>query len=1128
MSPYFTVNNDSLLSRINLLSTRNILNTDDIQEFIDYFTIKLKNDNKVSGDDFKKITKWLNRSKQGLKDYFRKNIKGDSSDFYRKVHRVTLLPQDAPEWLIRKVEDNPHYLTQEELYEIKAPLKSDHNLMTKLNHIVDYLIYYLNANPQKNLVSVTWKQVHDGMKKWEESFQISEESDELLPGEHIVVRAEDGFFWVNLTDEDSLRNEGSRMNNCIGGKCDVVSEKTSEIYSLRDSQNIPYATLEYSPKKRMFPEIKGRSNQPLSSKYSKYLTKLLDRLHETKPADKSQQEEFEFSSDFNRSGVFGFKGKHYDVKDKVIIDGKLEESSKVTQEIVKANIDKFPQIGYYLEDHETFLALTLQDAHPALPMVHKADPSFLLEKSDLLEIYPNLHEKYRNNPDIYNKASSQWSTGDYYVHTHFTAFPPEVRSNPDFWGRVIYSEADTYALEYVSSRSIVENFDNIIPDTLGELEVEGEYQVDLVDFFDGFSQRIKPDHIPFLLEKTTFPEHFNVNEVVSTFYNSDNFVPEAITHPIYVRQLILDMKMESVSRVFYNLREIPFSNKKVNTMVKKEIYPVLDNRFSTNIESVKSINMSFNVKTFSGDYLTRHIRTTRIPELLVEAMKEGKISFLDLYPVVRQFFNEKHYPDISKTLLKIESIEEIRNSPALSFFPPELATEEVIDKFADLMYRGDSIRYAEMSMVPPSILARCLQNNAKFLRRVRHYLGVVDLDLDDSSIKLVKQTLNQAGNTDLARELEIHALRSNASRNPMSILNRKLYPESILKELRDDSDIALAVVNSIKNSGRYVNTIKNLLDTFDNFKVLLNPYAIEYLGESFRSNMGEWSKLEFISNWKPVLERVMELEGVESSLIYEMNLKGKSYVPLVEFTKGYPENVEKLVIHDFSGYKDIPAHELESFDQQDLYKKAVTHNPTNIYKSWVSSKVLDIPIYQEDTETLDILYKEFKSLSEEYQQKSGRANKSPMIFSPVFKLFLKYPDFKDTLFKSFALMVKSNLVIDDSLSRTFLLDIIDEEFLDELSDYIDSYLFIKQLTSNTRKDLWDLYDKQFIKYINKQVTEGAYIPSTAIDIDLLRDFPKTQDFLEKKINDHPDIFFNKPKSAMASLYQLSKSPVIIR
>lgn len=85
--------------------------------------------------------------------------------------------------------------------------------------------------------------------------------------------------WVELLSEDSFNNEGLLMNNCVSNYFDKNGyDSTSIIYSLRDKDDIPKITLEFDKTNLKVKQIRGRSNNLINLKYSKFLMDFLNYL----------------------------------------------------------------------------------------------------------------------------------------------------------------------------------------------------------------------------------------------------------------------------------------------------------------------------------------------------------------------------------------------------------------------------------------------------------------------------------------------------------------------------------------------------------------------------------------------------------------------------------------------------------------------------------------------------------------------------------------------------------------------------------------------------------------------------------------------------------------------------------
>jgi len=74
-----------------------------------------------------------------------------------------------------------------------------------------------------------------------------------------VYRGDDGVRIVQLQSADSLADEGNRMNHCAGGYAYEVEHGDCEIFSLRDADGKPHATIEVVDGKSV-EQVKGRAN----------------------------------------------------------------------------------------------------------------------------------------------------------------------------------------------------------------------------------------------------------------------------------------------------------------------------------------------------------------------------------------------------------------------------------------------------------------------------------------------------------------------------------------------------------------------------------------------------------------------------------------------------------------------------------------------------------------------------------------------------------------------------------------------------------------------------------------------------------------------------------------------------
>jgi hypothetical protein len=105
---------------------------------------------------------------------------------------------------------------------------------------------------------------------------------------NVIAQLSDGFTLVSVPSED-LKAEGYHMGHCVGGYCEEVKSGQSLIFSIRDPQNRPHATIEmkehiktkYSMGEATgamdITQIKGKENKA-QPKYSQYVEEAIDAL----------------------------------------------------------------------------------------------------------------------------------------------------------------------------------------------------------------------------------------------------------------------------------------------------------------------------------------------------------------------------------------------------------------------------------------------------------------------------------------------------------------------------------------------------------------------------------------------------------------------------------------------------------------------------------------------------------------------------------------------------------------------------------------------------------------------------------------------------------------------------------
>ena len=210
------------------ITARNVYFSKDNEKFLHEMKLKCDNSN---------VVKWLTSN-------YRNWLTNKA-----ELLPLSQLPNDAPKWLQDKYKKEPIFT---------IPL----HYLNKLSHIIDYLNTRTD-NVSNMSVTEVFKQVED----WDKKLKKQKESTDGKT--KVIHEYSDGYKWVQLLDERSLKYEGSKMNHCVGGYWNAVKSGKTVIYSLRDAKNIPHVTVEYEPKKNIIQQVRGKGNTKLTLKYDK-------------------------------------------------------------------------------------------------------------------------------------------------------------------------------------------------------------------------------------------------------------------------------------------------------------------------------------------------------------------------------------------------------------------------------------------------------------------------------------------------------------------------------------------------------------------------------------------------------------------------------------------------------------------------------------------------------------------------------------------------------------------------------------------------------------------------------------------------------------------------------------------
>ena len=238
-----------------LLNEVNLINRDQIYEKLTQLVNhKFKNRVHTSFD----IQKWFTRLLMNLIDTGNETMFTGVLDRYNANHL-------DPEWMHK---DDMYF--------------ADTYLLTliwedfDLDHVVDY-IAQLPEREQNKLYKLNFKQLLQKVVNWDEEMEAQvtkAKLDKSNIGE-VIIDFKNGYKFIKLNKtEDSYKYEGNVMGHCVGSNFNHYQH--SDIYSLRDKNNEPHATIEV--KKGGVYQIKGKNNKAPIPKYIPYIETLLNKL----------------------------------------------------------------------------------------------------------------------------------------------------------------------------------------------------------------------------------------------------------------------------------------------------------------------------------------------------------------------------------------------------------------------------------------------------------------------------------------------------------------------------------------------------------------------------------------------------------------------------------------------------------------------------------------------------------------------------------------------------------------------------------------------------------------------------------------------------------------------------------
>ena len=147
---------------------------------------------------------------------------------------------------------------------LKTNLTKNQENQDEIEHIIDYLI---SGKAPKRIHKMSYNEAKANTEKWNNA--LIRKGKKIIEDENdteLIKDFNDGFKIVKLVGEKAYEREGFLMRHCVSS----YFGKDTEIYSLRDKENIPHCTMEKDQ------QIKGKGNGSISPKYIKYVVAFLE------------------------------------------------------------------------------------------------------------------------------------------------------------------------------------------------------------------------------------------------------------------------------------------------------------------------------------------------------------------------------------------------------------------------------------------------------------------------------------------------------------------------------------------------------------------------------------------------------------------------------------------------------------------------------------------------------------------------------------------------------------------------------------------------------------------------------------------------------------------------------------
>lgn len=175
-------------------------------------------------------------------------------------------------------------------------------------HMLDFYETQMNDNPSFNIFNYNFEQIRELSDEWHE-VMANKGSGKIygpIKPENVVYRFKEpsGYTVQKVNTENDLLVEGDRMNHCVGSYFSAVSNGRSTIFSLRDQNNNPLATIELNGEMNTVRQIMANSNSEPNDEIKKLISEWISTMSNIKWAYHSsyiddQLDELDYSDDLD-------------------------------------------------------------------------------------------------------------------------------------------------------------------------------------------------------------------------------------------------------------------------------------------------------------------------------------------------------------------------------------------------------------------------------------------------------------------------------------------------------------------------------------------------------------------------------------------------------------------------------------------------------------------------------------------------------------------------------------------------------------------------------------------------------------------------------------------------------------